>query len=411
MNRKTNLLTGLLITMTAVSCGTGDKNSSAKGKDLLADCPIVGQYVQTGDDKILSCDETLLADTVRFPLSYFAEDMEIIKLDNRDEALVGQTEITASDNYFLTHSGYPPKAFKLFDKKGTYIADVGAVGQGPGEYQSVYDAQIDEPNQRIYLMPWQSDKLLVFDMEGKALDPIPLGIRCPKAKFKVDGASGTVTVFSLPWPQLPAFAWTQDVTGKHLQETAPAHLAVTHNFNTEVCCYSNVKNALDFSLYCMDPTRADSLYHYDASANRLRPVFTFRHNTADPVPWHGYNEWPDYFVGNFSGPPVIRQHEHGTIMTPGETFHYIIDKKTGKGAYFKLYNDYFGDLEIGYPSSTFSKGYFIRSIEPGVLLGNIEKALKNPNLSNDMRKKLTDLQGTISEDDNNYIMIARLKRS
>lgn len=409
MNRKTNLLTGLLITMTAVSCGTGDKNSSAKGKDLLADCPTVGQYVQTGDDKILSCDETLLADTIRFPLSYFAEDIEIIKLDNRDEALVGQTGITVSDHYLLMHSGYPPTAFKLFDRKGNYIADVGAVGQGPGEYKFVYDAQIDEQNQRIYLMPWQSDNLLVYDMKGKALDPIPLGIRCPKAKFKVDPVKGTITVFSLPWPQVPVFAWTQDMSGKHLQETSAPHLAVTPNFNTEVCHYSNVEKVLDFSLYCMDPTRVDSLYHYDTANSQLKPVFTFRHKVTDPVPWHGYVEWPNHFVGNFSGPPVVKQHEHGTTMTPGETYHYIIDKKTGKGAYFKMYNDYFGDLEIGYPSYAFSEGYFIRNMEPGALLEEIEKALKNPDLSEAMRKKLTDLQGTISEEDNNYVIMARMK--
>lgn len=410
MKRETKVLSGLLIIMTAISCKSGSKDSSTEESDFLAGCPVVGQYVQTGNDKILSTEETLLADTVRFPLSYFAEEIEIIKLDNREEALVGATEITISDHYILAHSGYPPKAFKLFDKKGVYIGDVGAVGEGPGEYRTVYDAQIDELNQRIYLMPWQSDRLLVFDMQGKALDPIPLGVRCPKAKIKVDAAKGTITVFSLPWPQLPAFVWTQDMTGKHLGEIAPGHLAVTPNFNTEICCYSNMENVSDFSLYCMDPTRADSLYQYDMTNNRLQPVFTFHHKAADPVPWHGYCEWPHHFVGNFSGPPVVEQHEHGTTMTQGETFHYIIDKKTGKGAYLKMYNDYFGNLEIGYPSYAFSKGYFIRNMEPGVLLADIEKALKNKDLSDEMRKKLTDLQGTINEEDNNYVLIARLKK-
>lgn len=409
MNRKTNLLTALLIGMTATSCGTASKDSS-QGKDPLANCPVVGEYVQAGNDKILSGKEALLADTVRIPLSYFADEMEIIKLDGRDEALVGQSGVTVSDNYLLVHSGYPPKAFKLFDRKGNYITDVGAVGEGPGEYRTVYSAQIDEKHQRIYLMPWQSDKLLVFDMQGQALEPIPLGIRCPKAIIKVDANKETVTVISLPWPQLPSFIWTQDMTGKHLQDIAPGHLAVTPNFNTEVCSYSNIGDMTDFSLYCMDPTRVDSLYQYDMTGNRLQPVFTFHHKAADPVPWHAYCEWPNHFVGNFSGPPVIQQHEHGTSMTPGETFHYIIDKKTGKGAYFKMYNDYFGNLEIGYPSYTFSKGYFIRNMEPGVLLEEIGKALKNKDISEEMRTKLTELQGSISEEDNNYVFIARLKK-
>lgn len=409
MNKTTKLLGGLLITTIATSCGTGGTNQSAQANDPLANSPIVGQYVQVGTDKVMSCDQKLLADTVRIPLSFFTEELEIVKLDNRDEALVGQTGMTISDNYILAHSGYPPTAFKLFDRKGNFISEVGKIGQGPGEYNFVYDAQIDELNQRIYLMPWQSDKLLVFDMQGKALEPIPLGIRCPKAKFKVNPAKKTLTVATLPWPQTPAIVWTQDLEGKHIQEVNPAHLVVQGDFNSEVCCYANQPGIFDLSLYCMMPTRVDSLYRYNMEENRLQPVFTFQHTTTDPVPWHGYIEWPDHFVGNFSGPPVVRQVETGTVSTPGETFHYIVDKKTGKGSYFKLYNDYFGDVEIDYPSYAFSNGCYIRNIEPGNLLTDIENALKNQEISDDMRKKLADLQASIDENDNNYVMIAKLK--
>jgi hypothetical protein len=40
---------------------------------------------------------------------------------------------------------------------------------------------------------------------------------------------------------------------------------------------------------------------------------------------------------------------------------------------------------------------------------DIENALKNQKISDDMRKKLTDLQASIDENDNNYVMIAKLK--
>lgn len=410
MNKTTRLLGGLLIAAIATSCGTGGKNQSAQTTDPLANSPVVGQYVQVGADKVMSCDQKLLTDTVRIPLSFFTEEMEIVKLDSRDEALVGQTGVTISDNYILAHSGYPPTAFKLFDRKGNFIAEVGKIGQGPGEYQSVYDAQIDELNQHIYLMPWQSDKLLVFDMQGKALEPIPLGFRCPKAKFRVDPTQKTLTIAVLPWSQNPAIVWTQDMAGKHLQEVSPGHLVVQNDFNSEVFCNFNQPDVFDLSLYCMMPPRVDSLYQYDTKANRLHPVFTFQHTTTDPIPWHGYIEWPDHFAGNFSGPPVVRKTEFGTASTPGETYHYLVDKKTGKGSYFKLYNDYFGNLEIGYPSYAFSNGYFTRNIEPGNLLTDIENALKNQDIPDAMRKKLTDLQGTIDENDNNYVMIAKLKK-
>lgn len=87
-----------------------------------------------------------------------------------------------------------------------------------------------------------------------------------------------------------------------------------------------------------------------------------------------------------------------------------MDKETGKGSFFTLYNDYFGNLEIGYPSSAFFNGYYTRNIEPGNLMTDIENALKNQDITAEMRKKLTDLQASIDENDNNYVMIAQLKR-
>ena len=89
MHTTIKLLASLLITATVVSCGTGSQNHSADVKDPLANCPVVGQYVQVGNDKVMSCDQKLLTDTVRLPLSFFTEEMDIIRLDNRDEALIG----------------------------------------------------------------------------------------------------------------------------------------------------------------------------------------------------------------------------------------------------------------------------------------------------------------------------------
>ena len=63
MDASSKLLGGLLITLATVSCITGNKNNAGR-KNLLKDCPVVGQYVQVGDDKVLSCDQKLLTDTM-----------------------------------------------------------------------------------------------------------------------------------------------------------------------------------------------------------------------------------------------------------------------------------------------------------------------------------------------------------
>ena len=390
MNATIQAFGSLFLLSIAASCGTSPSGSSAASDDPLANCPVVGQYVQVGNDRVLSCDQQLLKDTVRIPLSYFAEDFELVKLDNRDEALVGQTAVT-------------------FDRKtGAFIGDVGAVGQGPGEYQFVYDAQIDEEKGRIYLAPWQTDKLLIYDLKGKYTKHLQFYARLPKMKFQIDNEKGTLTIATLPWPKMPGFILQLDTLAKPIQKVTNVQ-TVTPNFNSEVINDRNCPGVFDVSIYSMDPPRVDSLYHYDAEQNRLVPVFTFNMTTTDPVPWHGYSEWPDYFTGNFSGPPVVRKTDHGTVSTPGETFHYIVDKATGKGAYLKIYNDYFGNLDMGYPSGLFRNGAYCQNIEPGNLLESIETALKDKTLSDAMRKRLTDLQAGIDENDNNYVLIYKLK--
>lgn len=67
-------------------------------------------------------------------------------------------------------------------------------------------------------------------------------------------------------------------------------------------CNFNIPGVFDFGILCIDPTRPDSLYRYDIENNRIYPTFTFKHVATDPIPWHGYNEWPDHFTGQYSGP-------------------------------------------------------------------------------------------------------------
>ena len=342
MNKTTKLLGGLLITTIATSCGTGGTNQSAQANDPLANSPIVGQYVQVGTDKVMSCDQKLLADTVRIPLSFFAEELEIVKLDNRDEALVGQTGMTISDNYILMH-GRQPNPFKLFDRKGNFLTNIGTIGQGPGEYQMVYDAKLDEANNRIYILPWNASQLLVYDSQGKVLDPIPLCLRCPKAKFSVDLPEDKVSVVVLPFKGYPAVAWIQDLKGNRISCIEPGHLEAPQDFSNEVTAGFNLPGTFDVNILCIMPTRVDSLYQYDEDNSRLIPTFTLNFPNTDKIPWHGYGEWPHHFIGDFSEPPI---EVAPGAWTNGQTYHYIVDKKTGKGSFFKLYNDYFGNLEI-----------------------------------------------------------------
>lgn len=131
------------------SCSNGGQSQKSSALDTQ---PIAGSVEVINGDSIWVCNLSALKDTVVLPLSYFADELQIVKLDNRDEALVPVRNVIISDNYILVW-GKDQTPFKLFDKAGKFLANVGAFGQGPGEYQLIYDAQIDEDGGRIYLLP------------------------------------------------------------------------------------------------------------------------------------------------------------------------------------------------------------------------------------------------------------------
>ena len=60
------------------------------------------------------------------------ESYEIIRLDNY-----------VTDNYILLRPADVVSPVKLFTRKGRYVADIGGVGQGPGEYLYLFSWLVD----------------------------------------------------------------------------------------------------------------------------------------------------------------------------------------------------------------------------------------------------------------------------
>ncbi|MCC8146232.1 MAG: 6-bladed beta-propeller, partial [Bacteroidales bacterium] len=161
---------------------------------LFSKCQVknpLGNFTQVAQKEgdLTICDVSLLEGTVNLPLSSIAGELKIVKLDDSDAALVKPSfgiSLEIGDKYILVN-GSREIPYKLFEKKtGKFITNIGAYGQGPNEYKEVYDSQLDEENNRIYLLPWSTDKILMYDLQGNYLDPIPLCYRVTKGKFNVD---------------------------------------------------------------------------------------------------------------------------------------------------------------------------------------------------------------------------------
>ena len=160
-------------------------------------------------------------------------------------------------------------------------------------------------------------------------------------------------------------------------------------------------------MFTFDP-RPDTLYHYDIKANRLIPRFVADYSSRSAtLEFPGYTELPHHYLGFFAA-KEMQQVGANSFTTTNHIF-FVVEKSSLRGDFFKLQNDFLGDIEIEWPTHAFSNGYFVKNYDPGDLLEDLEKALLNDKLSSAMRQKLTQLKNSISERDNNYILYARLK--
>ena len=103
-------------------------------------------------------------------LSDFAESIELIPLETRDDCLIGWIpEIIATKNHYVLISGIGPTDFQhlyVYDKKGKFIRQISSRGQGGEEFLEVRD--IDVVGDSIIKMG-DVYALRTFNLEGKQL--------------------------------------------------------------------------------------------------------------------------------------------------------------------------------------------------------------------------------------------------
>ena len=109
----------VLATLIITACNNKQKendNTASDDSKIWNELPTVAAEVKTNGTTLMVCDWTAVKDSIHLPLSYFIEDLDIVKLDNKDEALVRNSSVTVSDNYILIHCSQNIP-FKLFDLK------------------------------------------------------------------------------------------------------------------------------------------------------------------------------------------------------------------------------------------------------------------------------------------------------
>lgn len=345
------------MTIALAACSEKGKNNQKEYFPMEEEeLPVVAHTVSMDGEELLVCELDLLKDTVDLPLSYWVENVQIIRLDGSDEALVGMGPVYVSDNYIMVgrHQSTP---CKLFRKDGTYIGNVGSIGQGPGEYTMVYDAQIDEKAGHIYLLPWNAKSIYVYSLEGEYLKDIPLNKKyedlvVPKGLFKVDAEKNRVAMVLLPFDYLPVVAWIQDMEGNVLHEVKDDHLKLKPDFSNEVLSTKYSEN-LDVQIFTFWEMKKDTLYHLKMDNGELSPRFTMDFGKRD-IMMHTYHEFCRHYLGTLTVPKQVGDNMYSATNEA----YFMVDKETKKGTFFRVRNDFMDGSPIPHMPWHFKEGYY-----------------------------------------------------
>ena len=378
------------------ACSEGSRKTVS-----LEDMPVVTHKEVRDGQEITVCNLELIEDTIDLPLSYFVEDLQMVKLDNRNEALVGKGRVSVSENYLLVAKS-SNEPYKLFRRDGNFVGTVGSIGQGPGEYTMIYDVQIDEKSGGIYMLPWNATSILVYDLQGKFEKSIPLNkkyekLRVPKGRIKVDAENNRIGVVLLPFDYLPVVSWVQDMEGNVISETSTEHFKVAPDFSNEVL---SMKATDELSVQ-ITGLKDGPIHHLDMDKGSLRPFFWVDKGNKE-LQIHSYDEYPYHYGGVIAS--ILRINERQSTSTAPK--FYLVDKQTGKGCFYRLYNDWLGDAPTWLEGLD---GYYTLNIEPAELFDLLKKVLKeNTSLDDERRKKLEAMKASIDEDENNYVFVGKL---
>lgn len=350
-------------------------------------CDVIAHWEVIDGDSVIVCDADKAVKEMDVPLNLIAEDFQVIKLDNEAKIERKSYHTYVTDNYIgLSLYNYIP--LKLFKKDGTFLRDIGSMGKAANEYTCISDLQIDEKNNRIYLLPGDvSDgkRIAVYDMEGNYLQDIPLADTAIfGSTIKVYPEKEQIVLAAPIRPKFPQLCvWMQDFEGNLIQGISSEKYANYDYSSTLVLSRCHTENLEVFNINFIN--NQEYLYHYDRVAGRLTPQFHINTESTSI----GIYELPNCYIveelGSMGGADTV-------------TEKFIVDKKTLRGCKFKSFIAPNG-LSLNQYCMLFQchNGYF-SLIENGSIISKSIQTTDMNKLTEQQSNDLHNLQQTISEE-------------
>ena len=368
-------------------------------------------------DSVMICEADKPEVETTLPLELIAEDYQVIKLGKEAEEYSELSDAFITDNYIgISCNSHSP--FRLFKKDGTFVTQVGSFGEeeNNGKYWTVSNVQIDEANNRIYIMPRNINEhptfarkdptLLVYDLKGNYLHEIPLACWIGfGSNFKVDTEKGEIIVIGKEVsPESKRYrTWVQDMKGNLIYGIYDEDKKNDDYFGYGTVSLFHTDAMETFAEIGSEVpiTRKETefLYHLNREKRRLVPKFQAKtkekRNLVYELPW--------YYI--------VESTVHA-LSADTKTPKTIVNKKTLKGADFNgfvipegLLLDQFSLL------SKTRNGYFSLVEKESRILKRIQKTDKSK-LTKEQQKKLEQLYEKLNSDknDDTILFMAKFKK-
>ena len=398
----------------------------------LASCSITSEqaiedtWIPVAVWKVAEGDSVMVADVNKaevettLPLEMIADDYQVIKLDKEAEEYSILSDAFITENY-IGISCYSYSPFRLFKKDGTFLRQIGALGEEEnGNYETVSNAQIDEANNRIYIMPEniketpttkyrisaKNPVILAYDLEGNFLHEIPLACWVGfGSSFKVDAQKGEIIVIGkeVKTERKEYRTWVQDMEGNmkfgiydedKRNDESNGNMTISLYHTDAVETFVGVSP----SMYS-DREETEFLYHLNQEERRLVPKF----QAVTKEKSNFIYELPSYYI--------VESTMHAGDAD-AKTPKCIVDKKTLKGASFNGFVTPEGLLLDQYTLlSKTRNGYFSLVEKESRILKRIQKTDKSK-LTKEQRKKLEQLYQNLNSDknDDTILFMAKFKK-
>ena len=349
-----------------------------------------------GSKMFVSSFQDIKPDTMIIPLSSLVENCSLVQLQTTKEAFFTPWYTTVTEKYIGVRD-HNIGSYKLFARSGKFLYNIGTRGQGPGEYNfPLYDDIIDEKNGLIYIAPFLSDKIQIFNTSGVFLKNIVAPHRLQKAKIFL--SDGILSVIHMPTKE-QAIAFQFDAkTGQLLNEIAAPENCIITNIEGEIF---NTRNVAGINGFYHFGSR-DTLYHYDTASNNFHPLFSMEFGSAKVVLKSSFILNEHIIMTRFYRGELDRGFVPGGLIAT--------DTKNMKSFYIKIVNDYYGNITAVTDIRQLRNGYYVYNLQPEDLMDIIDARLAESSCTEKDRQILKKTLSTLKKNTNNVVFIGKLRK-